>query len=477
MSWETVIGLEIHIQLATKSKIFSPAKAAYCESPNQQVREVDFGMPGALPVLNRAAVDYALRLGVAMGCDIAPLSEFARKNYFYPDLPKGYQISQFEYPLLIGGKMTIDTADGEKIVGITRAHLEEDAGKLLHDVGIGSGVDLNRAGVPLLEVVSEPDMCSPEEASAYGKVMRHLVCWLDICDGNMQEGSFRMDANISLRRPGEPLGSRCEIKNLNSFRFLEQALNYEIARQREVLESGGKVAQETRLFDSHRGETRAMRDKEDAHDYRYFPDPDLPPLSVSEEWITQTRADMPELPHVRRARFMNELGLSAYDAGILTSARDLAEYFESTLAEMPSDKNAAKTCANWVCGEFSALLNKNRMSAADCPVSPARLAVLLQRLVEGAVSAAAAKIVLEKMWDGEDVDEVIQREGLAQISDETALEKIADDIIAAHPQQVGQFRAGKEKIFGFFVGQMMKATRGQANPATANEILRRKLSS
>ena len=472
--WESVIGLEIHVQLSTRSKIFSAAAAAYCELPNQQVREVDCGMPGALPTLNRAAVRCAVRLGLAMGCDIARVSEFARKNYFYPDLPKGYQISQYEYPILVGGTMPIEIDGVEKIIGITRAHLEEDAGKLLHDAVGGSGVDLNRAGVPLLEIVSEPELRTAAEAAAYAKAVHQLVRWLDICDGNMQEGSFRMDANISLRRFGAPLGTRCEIKNLNSFRFLQQALEHEIVRQQEILESGGNIRQETRLFDPNSGQTRAMRGKEDAHDYRYFPDPDLPPLQLSEEWIAQIGDEMPELPRVRRARFVTELGLSDYDAAVLTAARDVADYFEATVAAMPED--TAKLCANWVCGELSALLNKHRVGIGGGNISPLSLAGLLKKLSAGDISAAAAKTVLEKMWEGEDADAVIQREGLAQVSDAAALDKIAAEIIAAHPQQVAQFRAGKEKIFGFFVGQMMKATRGQANPALSNEILRRHLS-
>ena len=360
MTWETVIGLEIHVQLATKSKIFSPAAAGYCEEPNRQVREVDGGMPGALPVLNREAVEFALRLGLALESEICSRSEFARKNYFYPDLPKGYQISQYEYPLLRGGRLRIDVGGGEKEVGITRAHLEEDAGKLLHSGG-GSAVDLNRAGAPLLEVVSEPEIFSAEEASAYGKAMHQLVRWLEICDGNMQEGSFRMDANISLRRPGEPLGTRCEIKNLNSFRFLEQALRHEAVRQRDVLESGGEIIQQTRLFDSASGETRAMRGKEDASDYRYFPDPDLPPLSVGEEWIAKTRAAMPELPRARRARFAEELQLPPADAASLTAGKELADYFESTLAAMIKESPKAKKTGG---GEVVRQLDKRRIVGA-----------------------------------------------------------------------------------------------------------------
>ncbi|MGU9951328.1 MAG: Asp-tRNA(Asn)/Glu-tRNA(Gln) amidotransferase subunit GatB [Gammaproteobacteria bacterium WSBS_2016_MAG_OTU1] len=479
MTWETVIGLEIHAQLATNSKIFSPAAAGYCDSPNEQVREVDCGLPGALPTLNRTAVEYAMRLGLALDSKISPLSEFARKNYFYPDLPKGYQISQFEYPIVVGGQLLVDLPNGEKVIGITRAHLEEDAGKLLHDVEGGSGVDLNRAGAPLLEIVSEPHMCSAAEAVAYAKTMHQLVCWLKICDGNMQEGSFRMDANISLRHPGEPLGTRCEIKNLNSFRFLEQALEYEIIRQRDELESGEKIIQQTRLFDTSKGQTRAMRNKEDAHDYRYFPDPDLPPLSIDEQWISQTRTDMPELPRIRKQRFSDTLGLSPYDAGVLCATRELADYYEATLAAMTNENEqttTAKLCANWIGGEFSAMLNKHHLSAATANVSSTRFAGLLRRLAGGDISAASAKIVLEKMWDSEEeADTIIKRDGLEQISDSAALEKLADDIIAANPKQVEQFKEGKDKLFGFFVGQMMKATQGRGNPAQINQIMRQKL--
>ena len=479
MSWQTVVGLEIHAQLSCESKIFSPSSAAVCDSPNRNVREVDGGMPGALPSFNRQAALLAIRLGLALESEVCRVSEFARKHYFYPDLPKGYQISQYEYPLLRGGSLAISLPDGgEKVVGITRAHLEEDAGKLLHDIGGGSGADLNRAGTPLLEIVSEPELANAAEASLYAREMHRLVRWLGVCDGNMQEGSFRMDANISVRRPGEPLGVRCEIKNLNSFRFLEQALEYERERQIASLESGGKVSQETRLFDSVRGQTRAMRDKEDAHDYRYFPDPDLPPLVVDESEIEKIRAAMPEVPRARRTRFAREFSLPDYDCGVLTASRDIAEYFEQTLSAFGSDggAKAAKLCANWICGEMSAMWNKNNLSAGDSPVPPAALAKLLSRLSAGDISAPTAKTVLEKMRGGEDADSVIAREGLAQISGEDELEKIAAAIVAAHPKQAEQFRGGKEKLLGFFVGQMMKETGGRANPGLAGEILRRQLS-
>ncbi|MGI9306256.1 MAG: Asp-tRNA(Asn)/Glu-tRNA(Gln) amidotransferase subunit GatB [Gammaproteobacteria bacterium] len=478
MTWETVVGLEIHAQLSTESKIFSPAAAGYCAEPNRQVREVDCGMPGALPSFNRKAAEYAIRLGLALEAEICRVSEFARKNYFYPDLPKGYQISQFEYPIVRGGRISFLLDGEEKTVGITRAHLEEDAGKLMHGLGGGAGVDLNRAGAPLLEIVSEPDIRSAREAAEYAKAMHLLVRWLGVCDGNMQEGSFRMDANISLRRKGAPLGIRSEIKNINSFRFLEQALEYEVLRQRGILEEGGEVAQETRLFDSAKGQTRAMRGKEDAHDYRYFPDPDLPPLVISEEWIEQTRAALPELPQARRRRFVGEFGLSLYDAAVLTASRAAADYFEQTLAAMPRAENAsAKLCANWICGEIAALLNKNNLPAEDAKIPPEKLAGLLRRIEDGGVSGGAAKQVLEIMWnEGGEADAIIAREGMAQISAPAALEKIAAAAVAAHPKQAEQFRAGKEKIFGFFVGKVMQETKGRANPAQTNEILRRLLS-
>ena len=471
--WQPVIGLEIHTQLATKSKIFSPSSAAYCESPNRHVREVDGGMPGALPVLNRVAVTYAIRLGLALSSDICLRSEFARKNYFYPDLPKGYQISQFEHPIISGGALAIECDGKEKIIGITRAHLEEDAGKLTHQAN-RAAVDLNRAGAPLLEIVSEPDMMSIAEAAAYAKTMYQLVCWLAICDGNMQEGSYRMDANISVHRPGTPLGTRCEIKNLNSFRFLEQALEYEITRQINVIEEGGSIIQQTRLFDANQRVTRAMRSKEDAHDYRYFPDPDLPPLHIDNAWIENIKSQMPELPSARRQRFINDLGLSVYDANVLTARRDLADYFESTLQQLPSENE--KLCANWVCGELSALLNKHNLSPPMAKVTAANLAELLKHIIAQTISATAAKGVLEKMWEcGDTASVIIEREGLAQIDDEAALEKMADDIIAAHPAQVAQLKDGKEKLLGFFVGQIMKVSKGRANPAQANAVLRRKL--
>lgn len=477
MSWETVIGLEIHAQLAADSKIFSPAPIAYTDAPNTQVREVDWGLPGALPVLNRRVVDCALRLGLALNATLNKRCEFARKNYFYPDLPKGYQISQFEYPIVEHGELFISGQDGEKRIGITRAHLEEDAGKLLHEGWQNqSGVDLNRAGTPLLEIVSEPDLRHIGDAVAYAVEMHKLVRWLEICDGNMQEGSFRIDANISVRRPGEPLGTRCEIKNLNSFRFLEQALNYERERQINVIEDGGAVIQETRLFNTTRGETRAMRSKEDAHDYRYFPDPDLPPLVIDEDWIESVRRALPELPRPRRQRLMTEYQLSAYDAGLLTAGKGFCDYYEAALAAAGGGSQAAKLCANWLCGDFAALLNEHKIEAADSRISAAAFGELMRCIADGVISGKTAKGVLAAMFSsGDSAAAIIERDGLQQISDSAALEKIAAGIIAANPKQVEQYRGGKDKLFGFFVGQLMKATQGQANPEQANEILKRLL--
>ena len=477
MKWETVIGLEVHAQLLTESKIFSDASARYCDSPNLQACEIDLGLPGVLPTLNRDAVAKAILFGIAVGATVNRFSEFARKNYFYPDLPKGYQISQYEYPILTGGLVTIDLAGGEKTVRLIRAHLEEDAGKLIHDNwGNWSGVDLNRAGTPLLEIVSEPDLRTAAEAAAYARALHSLARYLNICDGNMQEGSFRIDANISVRRRegggDAPFGTRCEIKNLNSFRFLEQAIEFESRRQIAVIEGGGKVAQETRLFDSQRGETRPMRSKEEAHDYRYFPDPDLPPLVVADSWIEEIRRTMPELPDDKRRRFAEEFGLSSYDAATLTAERDLAEYFEAVARQLGDNH---KLCANWVLGEFSAHLNKNAASVADAPPPP-RLAELLARIIDNTISGKIAKAVFEEMWEsGESADSIIEKKGLRQITDDSALEKTVNDIIAAHPNQVAQYRAGKEKLLGFFVGQVMKATQGKANPNSVNQTIRSKL--
>jgi aspartyl-tRNA(Asn)/glutamyl-tRNA(Gln) amidotransferase subunit B len=472
--WEVVIGLETHAQLSTQSKIFSGTSTAFGAPPNAQASAVDIALPGVLPVLNRGAVERAIRLGLAIGATINRTSIFARKNYFYPDLPKGYQISQYELPIVQGGTLTILTSDGEKTVRLTRAHLEEDAGKSLHEDFHGmSGIDLNRAGTPLLEIVSEPDLRSAEEAVAYARTLHALVRWIDICDGNMQEGSFRCDANVSVRRRGdEKLGTRAEIKNLNSFRFLERAIEYEVRRQIGVIEDGGRVVQETRLYDPDRDETRSMRSKEDAHDYRYFPDPDLLPLAVTDEWIESVRAALPELPAARRARYVDTLGLTAYDAVTLTSSRELAQYFEDVVAAGVD----AKLAANWVMGELSAALNRADLDVSASPVAPAALAKLLARVRDDTISGKIAKDVFEAMWNGEgDADAIIEARGLRQISDAGAIEKLVDEVLAANAKSVEEFRAGKEKAFNALVGQVMKASRGKANPTQVNDLLRRKL--
>ncbi|MFO1494263.1 MAG: Asp-tRNA(Asn)/Glu-tRNA(Gln) amidotransferase subunit GatB [Lysobacterales bacterium] len=475
--WEAVIGLEVHVQLATKSKIFSGSPTAYGAEPNTQASAVDLGMPGTLPVMNRAAVELAIRFGLAVGATVAPRSVFARKNYFYPDLPKGYQISQFELPVVVGGGLQVRLDDGQTLyVPLTRAHLEEDAGKSVHDAfHAETGIDLNRAGTPLLEIVSEPALHSASEAVAYLKTLHTLVRWLGVSDGNMQEGSFRCDANVSVRRAGEPLGTRAEIKNVNSFRFVEKAIDYEIERQIRLIEAGGKVVQETRLFDAHRGETRSMRGKESAHDYRYFPDPDLPPLLIDAADIERCRAAMPELPEARRLRYIRELGLTEYDASLLTGDRVLCEYFEALCAAVPAQP---KLCANWVLGEWLGALNAANLSPEASPVSAQRLGGLVQRIVDGSLSSKMAKQVFEALWQGqESADEVISRLGLKQVSDSGALAAIVDEIVAANPKQVEQYRAGNDKLLQFFVGQAMKATKGQANPAQLNELLRQRLGS
>jgi len=476
MTWETVIGLEIHAQLATGSKIFSSAPTAYGAAPNTQANLVDLGYPGVLPVLNREAVRMAVKFGLAVGATVARRSVFARKNYFYPDLPKGYQISQYEMPIVAQGRLEIVLDDGtRKMVGITRAHLEEDAGKSLHEDFHGqSGIDLNRAGTPLLEIVSEPDMRSAKEAVAYLKKVHTLVRYLEICDGNMQEGSFRCDANVSVRQVGaEKLGTRCEIKNLNSFRFIEKAINYEVARQIDVIESGGKIRQETRLYDPDKGETRALRSKEEANDYRYFPDPDLLPLSLDDAFIEDVRQGLPELPDAKAARFAKEHGLSDYDAGVLTASRELAEYYESVVAAAGGE---AKLAANWVMGELSGFLNRDGLEIGGSRVSAAALAALLKRLVDGTISGKLAKDVFEAMWaGGKDADAIIEAKGLRQITDIGAIEKAIAEVMAANPRQLADYRAGKDKLFGFFVGQVMKATAGKANPAQVNELLKRML--
>ncbi len=477
MEWETVIGLEIHAQLATRSKIFSGASTAYGAEPNTQACAVDLGLPGVLPVLNAEAVNMAIRFGLATGCSIAPHSVFARKNYFYPDLPKGYQISQYELPVVHEGEVIIELDDGETMrVGVTRAHLEEDAGKSLHEGFEGvTGIDLNRAGTPLLEIVSEPDLRSAKQAVAYMKKIHSLVRYLEICDGNMQEGSFRCDANVSMRPKGqEKFGTRAEIKNLNSFRFVEKAINYEIERQIDLLESGGTVVQETRLYDSVKGETRSMRTKEEANDYRYFPDPDLLPLEITSEEVEQIRATLPELPDAKKERFMADYGLSAYDAGVLTASRDQADFFEAVVQAADGE---AKLAANWVMGDFSGALNRDGREIGDSPVSPEMLGGMLKRISDNTISGKIAKDVFEAMWNGEgDADAVIEARGLKQVTDSGAIEAMIDEVIAANPGQLEQYRAGKDKLLGFFVGQVMKASKGKANPAQVNELLKKKLS-
>jgi aspartyl-tRNA(Asn)/glutamyl-tRNA(Gln) amidotransferase subunit B len=475
MQWETVIGLEVHTQLTTKSKIFSGASTAFGAEPNSQACQVDIALPGVLPVLNKGAVERAIKFGLAIGAKLNRVNVFARKNYFYPDLPKGYQISQFELPIVEGGALTIQVGDQEKVVRLTRAHLEEDAGKSLHEDFHGmTGIDLNRAGTPLLEIVSEPDMRSAAEAVAYAKALHTLVTWIGTCDGNMQEGSFRCDANVSVRRPGEPLGTRREIKNLNSFRFLEQAINYEVRWQIEQIEDGHRIQQATVLFDPDSGETRMMRTKEDAHDYRYFPDPDLLPVKLDEDWIAQIQAGMPELPQARQARYTSEFGLSAYDAAALTGTRALSDYFEVVAAALP--KADPKLAANWVMGELSAALNKAELDLADSPIPASVLAALLARIQDGTLSGKLAKQVFEVMWtEGGEVDAIIEAKGLKQMSDSGEVERIIDEVLAANAKSVEEFRAGKEKAFNALVGQVMKATRGKANPGQVNDLLRAKL--
>jgi aspartyl-tRNA(Asn)/glutamyl-tRNA(Gln) amidotransferase subunit B len=477
MSWEAVIGLEIHAQLATNSKIFSGASTAYGAPPNTQACAVDLGLPGVLPVLNEAVVRMACKFGLAIGATIAPRSIFARKNYFYPDLPKGYQISQYELPIVKQGKLQIEVDGQEKVIGITRAHLEEDAGKSLHEDFHGlTGIDLNRAGTPLLEIVSEPDMRSAKEAIAYMKKLHSLVRYLEICDGNMQEGSFRCDANVSVRPVGRAqLGTRAELKNLNSFRFVERAINYEIERQIDILESGGSIVQETRLYDADNNETRTMRSKEEAHDYRYFPDPDLLPLIIEPEFVEQVKTTLPELPDAKRQRFMQQYGLSGYDASVLISTREMANYFEETVKESGSE---AKLCANWVMVELGAWLNKHNLEIIASPVSAKQLAGLLRRITDKMISGKLAKDVFEAMWKGEgDADTIIAQHGLQQVTDISAIELVIEEVIAKNPKQVADYRSGKEKLFGFFVGQVMKVSQGKANPEQVNELLKKKLSS
>jgi aspartyl-tRNA(Asn)/glutamyl-tRNA(Gln) amidotransferase subunit B len=484
MQWEVVIGLETHTQLTTASKIFSGAPTNFGAAPNTQACPVDLALPGVLPVLNRGAVERAIQFGLAIGATIAPRSVFARKNYFYPDLPKGYQISQFEIPVVQGGSLSfVVEKDGKaelKTVNLTRAHLEEDAGKSLHEDYQGmTGIDLNRAGTPLLEIVTEPEMRSAAEAVAYAKALHALVMWLGICDGNMQEGSFRCDANVSVRPVGQKeFGTRCEIKNLNSFRFLEEAINYEVRRQTELIEDGGTVVQETRLYDPDKKETRSMRSKEDAMDYRYFPDPDLPPLMIAQAWIERVKASLPELPGAMRERFVRDYQLSEYDAMVLTQSKAMAAYFEAVVTA--TGKAQAKPAANWMMGDVASTLNREGIEIGESPVSAAQLSLLLQRIADGTISNKIAKEVFTAMWEAKSssttlADELIESKGLKQISDTGALEKIIDEVLAANAKSVEEFRAGKEKAFNALIGQAMKATQGKANPAQLTELLKQKL--
>jgi len=480
-AWEVVIGLETHAQLSTASKIFSGAATAFGAAPNTQAAAVDIALPGVLPVLNRGAVERAIRFGLAVGATINRRSVFARKNYFYPDLPKGYQISQYEIPVVAGGFVPIvSPTRGSIRIALTRAHLEEDAGKSLHEDFHGmTGIDLNRAGTPLLEIVSEPDMRSSDEAVAYAKQLHALVQWVGICDGNMQEGSFRCDANVSVRRAGEPLGTRCEIKNLNSFRFMQEAIEFEVRRQIALIEDGGRVVQETRLYDPDRHETRSMRSKEDAQDYRYFPDPDLPPLVIAEDWIARVKSAMPELPEALKHRLMQDHGLTEYDATLLTANRALVDYYgQAVKALQAGDAQSNKLVANWVLGEFSAALHKAELGVAHAPASAAQLAGLLKRIADGTISGKAAKDVFDAMWSGEhggDADAIIAAKGLTQISDSGAIGKIVDDVLAGNPAIVAEVKAGKERAFNALVGKVMAASKGKANPAQVNAILKQKL--
>lgn len=476
--YETVIGLEVHAQLTTNTKIFCGCSTEFGQTPNSQTCPVCLALPGALPVLNQKAVELAIRTGLATNCQIAPRSIFARKNYFYPDLPKGYQISQFELPVCEHGWLDIDLGNGErKRIGITRAHMEEDAGKLVHgdtpETSANSLVDLNRACTPLLEIVSEPDMRSADEAIDYLKKLHQIVVYLGVCDGNLEEGSFRCDANISVRPFGQKeLGTRAELKNINSFRFIKQAIEYEVERQIDLIEGGGKVVQETRLFDSNTGMTRSMRGKEDAHDYRYFPDPDLVPLVISPEWIEEVRATLPELPEAKRTRFVEELGLTAYDAEVLAADRELADYFDVcvTLAK------DAKACANWVMGDVLRKLKETDSAITDAPVSPELLTGLLVRIADNTISGKIAKTVFEKMWqNGQTADQIIEKEGLKQVTDTGAIESLVDEVIAANPVQVTEYLGGKDKLIGFFVGKVMQASQGKANPGMVNQLLKKKL--
>jgi len=477
MKYQVVIGLEVHTQLTTNTKIFCGCSTRFGSQPNSQTCPVCLGFPGALPVLNRKVVEYAIRAGLATNCSIAQRSIFARKNYFYPDLPKGYQISQFDLPICLNGHLDIDIEGERKRIGITRIHMEEDAGKLVHadlpGVGDDSCVDLNRACTPLLEVVSEPDMRSPDEAIAYLKKLHQIVVYLGICDGNLEEGSFRCDANVSLMPVGSTtFGTRAELKNINSFRFIKQAIEYEMERQAEILDEGGRIIQETRLFDPNTGTTRSMRGKEEAHDYRYFPDPDLVPVIVDDAWIAEVRATLPELPEAKRTRFTSELGLSEYNAEVLAASRELAAYFEATLALFPQ----AKTVSNWVMGEVTRALNEDGKSISDSPVTPALLADLLKLIEKGTISGKIAKTVFDEMYKtGKEPAAIVAEKGLVQVSDTGAIEAIIDEVLAKEAGQLAEYRSGKDKLFGFFVGQVMRASKGKANPALVNELLLKKL--
>ncbi len=475
MQWETVIGLEVHVQLQTKSKLFSGAATSYGADPNTQACLIDLGMPGVLPVLNKEAVKMAIKLGLSIDAEITKTSVFARKNYFYPDLPKGYQISQHTLPIVGQGHLDIQLEDGStKRINITRAHLEEDAGKSLHEDFHGmTGIDLNRAGTPLIEIVSEPELSSAKEAVAYLKTLHSLVRYLDISDANMQEGSFRCDANVSVRHKGEELGTRTEVKNVNSFRFVERAINFEVARQINVLESGQKVTQETRLYDPNKDETRTMRSKEEADDYRYFPDPDLLPVKIEEELINNIKASLPELPQQKLQRFQEQYSLSAYDAGVLTSSKEMAGYFETVVEHTQA---TAKLAANWMLSELAAALNKENMDILQSKITALQLASLLDRIADNTISGKIAKSVFEAMWNGEgEVDAIIEAKGLKQVTDTDAIAKIIAEVLESNPDQLKQYRDGKEQLFGFFVGQVMKATQGKANPAQVNQLLKQQL--
>ncbi len=482
MEWETVIGLEIHAQLATKSKIFSGAATAYGAEPNSQACAVDLGLPGVLPVINKKVVTMAVKFGVAIEAEIPPKSVFARKNYFYPDLPKGYQISQFELPIVSTGHIDIQLEDGStKRVGVTRAHLEEDAGKSMHE-GFGNytGIDLNRAGTPLLEIVSEPDMRNAKEAVAYMKKIHSIVRYLEICDGNMQEGSFRCDANVSIRPKGqEEFGTRAELKNINSFRFVEQAINIEVERQIDILEDGGKILQETRLYDPNKNETRSMRSKEEANDYRYFPDPDLLPVEIENSFIEDIRGQLPELPDAKKQRFINEFKLSEYDSGVLTAQKEMSDFFEACVNSADGE---AKLSSNWITGQLAAALNKENKDITESPVSAEMLGGMVKRIKDDTISGKIAKQVFEAMWNGEgDTDAIIESKGLKQVTDTGEIEKLVDDVIANSPDQVAQYQAAPEekqgKLIGYFVGQIMKQSQGKANPKQVNELLNVKLKS